>query len=295
MKFSNHRFNSAFNTEKHYIKMLSIIITFSIIMLPALCYSGQSDSENTVVTELNSKLNGGLRNSTGVFKLLKKRMPLSERIAFWANTFIDTPYDVDPLGAYVRSRRIVVDHEVDCMYLVFRSVELALASSPEDAVIWGYKLRFKRGAELDEAGMVKNYNERFRYSRRMIDSGRWGREIAPELAPTIFAPGTEEAGPDLAYVKSSDIAEGLINSKLQPGDLIYFVKDPSKRVVGEMIGHMGIIDVQTGVPMLIHASGSKRSKTRSGGGRVKVVPLTDYFSKTGFIGAAFTRMDLWGK
>ncbi len=53
------------------------------------------------------------------------KLPLDKRIAYWAGRFIGTPYDTDPLGLYVRTNRIVADEKVDCMYLTFRSVELA--------------------------------------------------------------------------------------------------------------------------------------------------------------------------
>ena len=42
-------------------------------------------------------------------------MPVGERIAFWAEKFIGTPYDTDPLGDYVRREVIVADERVDCM------------------------------------------------------------------------------------------------------------------------------------------------------------------------------------
>lgn len=232
-----------------------------------------------------------IRQSASIMKLLKKKMSMGERIAFWANSFIDTPYDTDPLGIYVRQNRIIVDETADCMYLVFRCVELALANSPEDSEIWGLKLRFFKGGLLDEEGFVTNYDERFQYGRMMIDSGRWGREITPELGEILFAPGTKQAGPDLAYIPSLSIAQGKIEG-LKPGDIIYFVKDPQKRVVGEIIGHMGIIDIKEGIIMLIHASGSKKSTKSEGGGQVKILPLAEYMKNTGFIGASFTRMDL---
>ncbi|MCK4911383.1 MAG: hypothetical protein KAR83_07060, partial [Thermodesulfovibrionales bacterium] len=47
-------------------------------------------------------------------------MPIGERIARWAEAFLGTPYDTDPLGAYVSSNAIVADMSVDCMYLTFR-------------------------------------------------------------------------------------------------------------------------------------------------------------------------------
>ena len=66
----------------------------------------------------------------------------AERIAFWAERFIGTPYDRDPQGAYVTRTQILADDEADCMYLTFRAVELALSRSPEEAVQVALEKRF---------------------------------------------------------------------------------------------------------------------------------------------------------
>jgi len=55
-----------------------------------------------------------------------KGSPVAHKIAFWAELFIGTPYDTDPLGEYVRRAVVVADERVDCMYLTFRTAELAL-------------------------------------------------------------------------------------------------------------------------------------------------------------------------
>ncbi len=103
-----------------------------------------------------------------------------ERIAFWADYFVGTPYDKDPLGEYVTRKAIVADERVDCMYLVFRSVELALSSSPAGAQQTALDKRFHTKGVLD-GGTVVNYDDRFQYGEEMIDSGKWGREITGEL------------------------------------------------------------------------------------------------------------------
>ncbi len=68
--------------------------------------------------------------------------PVGDRIAFWAEKFVDTPYDPDPLGEYVRKNVIIADERVDCMYLTFRSVELAFGKDPDDAVSVALDKRF---------------------------------------------------------------------------------------------------------------------------------------------------------
>src|SRR5512135_1579302 len=108
------------------------------------------------------------------------QLPLGSRIAYWAGRFVGTPYDPDPLGLYVRTNRIVADEKVDCMYHIFRSVELAESETPADAVNKALDLRFRtRGTVKD--GLVTNYNERFEYGEDMVFSGKWGKNITGEL------------------------------------------------------------------------------------------------------------------
>ena len=71
-----------------------------------------------------------------------------ERIAFWAEQYIDVPYDTDPWGDYVRKNVIVADERVDCMYLTFRSVELALGRITSYNVCYTKLLRSNRATLL---------------------------------------------------------------------------------------------------------------------------------------------------
>ncbi len=224
--------------------------------------------------------------------------PVGKRIAFWAENFVGFPYDTDPLGRYVRKKRIVTDHEMDCMYLVFRSVELALSKTPEGAVKEALYLRFKTRGRLDKNGNVLNYGDRFQYAEDMIASGKWGRDITSEIAPTKEIPGSR-GYKIVKYIPKAELMEEKYYSRLRSGDIIYFIKDPRKRVVGEIVGHLGIISRDASLNgttvYVINASGTKTSAVKRGrsascgGGYVKKVPLTDYLSKTGFIGAKFTR------
>ena len=91
----------------------------------------------------------------------------------------------------------------------------------------------------------------------------------------------------LVYFQDKDLDNALKN--LQDGDIIFFVKDPARRAVGEVVGHMGIIEVESGNPKLIHASGSKKGKDRPGGGVVKKVDLLGYLTDMKFIGVMITR------
>lgn len=211
---------------------------------------------------------------------------IGERIAFWAEKFIGTPYDEDPLGAYVSRRVIVADERVDCMYLVFRSVELALSSSPQESIQVALEKRFRtRG--IIRHGQVINYEERLAYGEDMIFSGKWGREITSQIGPTISIKGRR--GKDSWNVL---LPEQLLAGRgnLKTGDLIFFVKFPEKRQKDEGIGHMGIIKIEKGNSnteiFLIHASGLK-----SKGGQVKKVPLREYLAHMPFIGVMVTRIE----
>lgn len=221
-------------------------------------------------------------------------LPVGFRIAYWAEQFRNLPYDTDPLGKYVRTRKIVYDQEMDCMYLVFRSVELALSKTPEGAVEKALDLRFKTKGRLGKDNEVLNYDERFDYAEDMIASGKWGKDITAEIAPTREVPGSR-GYKKVEYIPKAELMEEKYYSRLKDGDIIYFIKDPAKRVVGEIVGHLGIIKMEaepesgTQAPFLINASGTKTSATHCGGGFVKKVPLVDYLSKTSFIGAKFTR------
>lgn len=221
-------------------------------------------------------------------------MPVGSRIAYWAEQFLSVPYDTDPLGKYVRSRKIVCDQEIDCMYLVFRSVELALSKSPEDAVDKALELRFKTKGRLDKDGNVVNYGERFDYAEDMIASGKWGRDVTVEIAPPAEVPGSR-GYEKVEYVPKAELMEEKHYSRLKDGDIIYFIKNPARRAVGEIVGHLGIIKMEAKsgsgkpAPYLIAASGTKTTAGHCGGGFVKKVPLSDYLSKTSFIGAKFTR------
>lgn len=216
-----------------------------------------------------------------------KDTPVGERIAFWAEGFVGTPYDRDPKGEYVTRRVIVADDRVDCMYLTFRAVELALSDTPEGAVRIALDKRF-HGKGILEKGFVANYEDRFEYGEDMIESGKWGREITWEVGRVREIEGSRGKARAIMLPK-----EGLLKGmdRLQSGDLIFFIKDPSKRVVGEIVGHMGIVKVEA-VPgkeppqdvYLIHASG-----TKARGGAVKKILLKDYLKGMPFIGARLTR------
>ncbi len=216
-----------------------------------------------------------------------KNTPVGERIALWAEKFVGTPYDRDPKGEYVTRRVIVADERVDCMYLTFRAVELALSDTPGGAVRVALDKRF-HGKGILEKGFVANYGDRFEYGEDMIDSGKWGREITSEVGRVREIEGSRGKA-RVTILPSEGLKNGM--NRLQSGDLIFFIKAPAKRVVGEIVGHMGIVKVEA-VPgketpknvYLIHAGG-----TKARGGAVKKILLRDYIKGMLFIGARMTR------
>ena len=202
------------------------------------------------------------------------RLPLNKRIVAWAGRFIGTPYDTDPLGLYVSTDRIVADEKVDCMYLTFRAVELAQTKTPGEAIDRALNLRFISQGKVAD-GLVTNYDQRFQYGEDMVMSAKWGRNITAELGATMQIAGSR--GKDTVDILPKNVlATQALQKKLQDGDIIYWVKDPKKRVVEEIVAHLSFVHIKSGKPYLIHASGDKDHEGRPGGGVVKEVPFADY-------------------
>lgn len=217
------------------------------------------------------------------------KLPLGKRIAYWAGRFIGTTYDPDPLGLYVRTNRIVADEKVDCMYHTFRSVELAQSNTPGEAIDKALTLRFITQGKLAD-GLVTNYNDRFQYGEDMVMSGKWGRNITADLGKTTKIAGSRGRD-NVDILLKNVLATRTLRQKLQDGDIIYWVKDPKKRVVEEIVAHLSIVRIKSGKPYLIHAAGSKNQWGTPNGGKVKEVSFADYVRKMRFIGAFVTRFE----
>ncbi len=221
------------------------------------------------------------------FQTLLGGKPVGERIAFWADKFVGVPYDTDPLGEYVSKATIVADEWVDCMYLTFRAVELALSHTPEEAIQVALEKRFRSKGILKD-GRVVNYDDRFEYGEDMIKSGKWGEDITPKVGKITKVKGSR--GTDSVEILSPDaFLKGIKN--LKGGDIIFFIKKPEERKREEIVGHLGILKVEEspegkvgGEIYLIHATGVKGK-----GGAVKKVLLKGYLSKMPFIGVKITR------
>jgi hypothetical protein len=207
--------------------------------------------------------------------------PLGERIVFWAEKFVGTPYDPDPLGAYVTRATVVADERVDCMYLTFRVVELSLTRTPGEAIQIALDKRFHTRGILRD-GKVLNYDNRFEYGEDMIESRKWGDEITGTLGRTARIRGSR--GRETVDILPTD---GLLKGKeaLKSGDLLFFIGNPDKRSAEEIVAHIGIVKVESRQVYLIHASGTKGK-----GGAVKKVLLEDYLSQMPFVGVKVTRL-----
>lgn len=217
------------------------------------------------------------------------KLPVGKRIAYWAGRFIGTPYDPDPLGLYVRTNRVIADEKVDCMYHTFRAVELAQSSTPGEAVDKALSLRFITKGELSD-GLIANYAYRFQYGEDMVMSGKWGRSITADLGATTKIPGSR-GRVEVDILPKNALTTQALQKKLEDGDIVYWVKDPKKRVVEEIVAHISIIRIKSGKPYLIHAAGNKETGTKRGGGVVKEVLFADYVRSTRFIGAFVTRFE----
>ena len=217
-----------------------------------------------------------------------RESPVGNRIAFWAEQFIGTPYDMDPLGDYVTRAAIVADERVDCMYLTFRAVELALTNSPEEAINKALIMRFHTQGVLRD-GKVTNYDERYQDGIDMIKSGKFGAEITARLGKTRQIADPSSSDP-IDFLPVAEIQRAM--DQLNTGDIVYFVRDPSKRAVGGVIAHIGILKVEirnggsSRTVYLIHASGTKKR-----GGAVKKVFLDEYLSHMQHAGVKISRLN----
>lgn len=232
-------------------------------------------------------------SSIAILQESLRNRPVGERIAFWAEAFLGKPYDPDPLGEYVRKSVVVADERVDCMYHTFRSVELALTLTPEEAVKEALRLRFFTKGVLNDRKVI-NYEDRFQYGEDMIDSGKWGSEITSEIGKTVAIKGSR-GKENVSILPKEEAIKGVTLKKFKDGDIIYFIKDPNKRVVGEIVGHIGIIKLENSNPYLIHASGVKTNKKMGtsekigASGSVKKIGLYDYLKDMRFAGIRVTR------
>ncbi|MFN4244542.1 MAG: hypothetical protein ACK4F9_00115 [Brevinematia bacterium] len=205
---------------------------------------------------------------------------IGDKIVFFAKRFLGIPYDVDPLGIYVRKKVIVYDERVDCMYLIFRSVELAF-SDGNDRVALDIALdkRFiSRG--MVSNSMVVNYETRFEYGEDMILSGKWGKPLITNenILEKVFS---RRLNRNIFFVPKSKY--DCIEQFIKNGSIIFFIKNPKYSKKNEVVGHMGILEKVSNDVFLIHAKGTKNV-----GGKVVRENMKDYLESTKYIGFVIT-------
>ncbi|RJQ40962.1 MAG: hypothetical protein C4550_02615 [Nitrospiraceae bacterium] len=273
------------------MRNIGIIILLLILLEPSV-HAFMSDSE------------------IAVFQKEIADKSVGERIALWAEKFIGAPYDPDPLGEYVTKKAIVADERVDCMYLSFRAVELALSITPDKAIDMALDKRFTTKGKLDSKGNVINYEDRFQYGEDMLDSGRWGTEITAQLGKVTEIKGSR--GKDkvkmvskknlLKSIKDLPASAGSpeANGTLKSGDYIFFIKAVEKRKVGEIVGHIGIVKVEEKGQRVKGSKGQKEDREiylihagglKNKGGKVKKERLYDYVKSMPFIGVRASRFN----
>jgi len=230
-------------------------------------------------------------------------LPVGERIAAWADYFWhsgDATYlcGLDPQG-YVKQGRLVDDDQTDCILFFYRTTELGRSSSALEAVQFAFGTRFY-GASLEDVvkpdGRVDYETPvHLDYALDILRSGYWGTEITGTLGETV----ADEAGTSrypagtVRYVPKAKV----VLDRLQTGDILFLVTDEnhaagkSVRAAGDLIGHLGIIKVESGTPFLIHAA-AKGIEGVYPGGKVEKVPVATYLDRVEtFKGVMATRIE----
>jgi hypothetical protein len=187
----------------------------------------------------------------------------------------------------VTEGELVRDDRQDCVSLMYRVTELARAADHQDAVAWALRTRFA-GAPLDslvdEQGRV-NYDrpEHLDFSLDMIRSGHWGADVTGSMSGARFdTVGSSRYEANSFVVVPED---ELDQDELREGDIVWFILDPRptagaklRQEYGLVIGHIGIVIIEDGLPWLVHAAGSDLSGWYEGG-TVVTVPLVEYLQR----------------
>jgi len=235
---------------------------------------------------------------------LEQPLPTAQRIGLWARRFhADGSFDycfglAD--GGYVDDGLLVPGKRQDCVSFLYRTTELARATDARDAVLVALDTRFA-GADLDSIiqsdGRVDYERpEHLDFSLDMIRSGHWGRDVTASLTGMMM----DETG-SVRYPAGSFSqvpAGALVADELREGDLAWLVLSPDEERAarlrteyGLVIGHVGIIVVDHGIPMLIHAASKPLPGWYDQGGIVKV-PLAEYLHRVErYDGVLITRFD----
>jgi hypothetical protein len=217
--------------------------------------------------------------------------PTARRIGDWAWRLAErggTEYRFGLAGGgYAADGRLAPGTRHDCISLVYRTTELALAESAGEALELALARRFA-GAPLDSVvdaqGRV-DYDrpEHLDYSVDMVRSGLWGRDVTALLTGSRPDPTGSSRYP--AGTVTTVPESRLQTDELCHGDLVWFVLSNTderaaalRRDHGLMVGHAGIIAVHDGEVWLVHAASRPLSGWYDHGGVVRV-PLATYLAR----------------
>ena len=227
----------------------------------------------------------------------EREAPVGARVGGWARRYRDsgrTEYLFGLAdGGYAAEGLLVPGLRQDCISLLYRVTELARADSARDAVDMALAVRFA-GADpdsvIDADGRV-DYDrpEHLDFSLDMIRSGHWGRDVTAELTgarPDTVGSSRYPAGSFVAVP-----AEALVTAELREGDLAWLVLDPADAKArdlrdryGLVIGHVGIVIVENGEAVLVHAASRPLPGWYDHDGVVSV-PLAVYLERVERYGA----------
>lgn len=220
-----------------------------------------------------------------------KALPVGERIARWAELFVerrDNVYCFGPkAGCYVGDSLLVQDYKLDCVSLFYRCSELARATSPRDAVLLALTTRFAGGpadAVVQPSGAVDYDNPaHLDYSEDFAATGLWGRDVTHEVGVDVAeTPGTSRypAG-TCRFIPKNKIRF----DRLRDGDLLLFVLDETndkarklRENYGLLVGHQAIVRVENGIVYQIHAAQADLPGVYTGNHVVKV-PIRTYLAR----------------
>ena len=216
---------------------------------------------------------------------------VGSRIARWAQLFAsrrDNTYCFGPKpGGYVAESLLVQDRKFDCVLLFYRCTELARATSPRDAVLLALTTRFAGGDParvVSPAGGV-DYDDpsHLDYSEDFAATGLWGRDVTREVG--LAVPDSVGTSRYPAGSRWFIPTRRLRDDRLQEGDLLFFVLDERhpgaaklRAQFGLLVGHQGIVHVEGGEVLLLHAAQSDLQGVYTGN-RVVAVPLRTYLER----------------
>lgn len=228
--------------------------------------------------------------------------PLGERVAAWARRQLELGrvryvFGRAP-GGYVTEGRLCQDFATDCVLFMFRTTELARSTTAEEAVQFAFGTRFY-GATIDRVvspdGRV-DYDDasHHQFAEDLLTSGVWGEDVTAQCGSALRdAVGSSRVPADTLHYLPKD---GIDYTRLQSGDIVWFVGDESRpgamesRIQGTLIHHLGILVRNRDEVSLVHPAAVPLPEVYERTGLVEV-PLRTYLARVDrFKGIVVTRL-----